>query len=1002
MNSDKFKAARYSRSLAHEFRIALVVAASALLAPVTTFAAGPLSPTESQAAFQLADPELRIELAAAEPDVIDPVAIRFDEDGRMWVAEMRDYPLGPPGGGAPISRIRVLEDHDADGRYDAATTFADNLSFVTGLQPWKGGVFVTLAGRVAYMKDIDGDGRMDLDETWYEGFAEQNSQLRANHSRLALDNHIYVANGLRGGKVVNRRLPDEPVIDISGMDFRFDPFTGKAEAVSGNGQFGLCFDDWGNRFTCSNRNPCRHVVMEDRYLRASPGVTVPAVMHDVAAFAENSRIFPISRAWTTSNLHAGQFTAACGVYIYRGGLLPAEFQGNVFTCDPTGNLIHREIMQSAGPTFTSKPAYEGKEFLASPDEWFRPVNMELGPDGALYVVDMYRCVIEHPDFVPDELKQRPDQRLGDDRGRIWRIVPASGSPMRKQGTADTNPTRKQGKPLSKASSADLVKLLEHANAWQRETAQRLLVEGQKSEALAEIKSVAKDGSEPLGRLHAFWTLQGLDALDKSLLGHAKSNSDRRVGRHGLLLCELSEAGRGMLDTTGLHDGDRQLRFQAQLSLLMATNPPLSTPLTDAEFQQLWYLIGPAEDPWEVIALLMLLRPDRTPEFAQTLLSKEKHSYRLRGATIDLLERVAELSQTSSRPGAAQATVAAAVAALSSSQPELGVAALAGMSRRWARGQGSPLDPSSKQSLVPAAALLPIVRGDKQSPAMRAKSIALLAYAQGGQEEITRLTAREQDQSARVAAIGALARLADTEPWRPLLDGFASDTPAARRAILDGMLANAERTKLLLDAIEAGRIKPSELDPLQAKRMLESRDGDIKTRAGQLFAAATPEDRVKALADYQPVLAMQADATRGRAVFEKNCAACHKISDLGVNVAPDISDSRTKTAAQLLADIVQPNRAIDNNYLSYVVRLLDGTVASGILTTETATSVTLRQQGGKDLTVLRTEIDELRSSGVSLMPEGLERQIPQQEMADLLSFIKNWRYLDGKTPVSIGR
>jgi putative heme-binding domain-containing protein len=185
-------------------------------------------------------------------------------------------------------------------------------------------------------------------------------------------------------------------------------------------------------------------------------------------------------------------------------------------------------------------------------------------------------------------------------------------------------------------------------------------------------------------------------------------------------------------------------------------------------------------------------------------------------------------------------------------------------------------------------------------------------------------------------------------------------------------------------------------------MLESRDATTKSRAGKLFAAATPEDRVRALADYQPALALAANAPRGRGIFEKNCAACHKIGDVGVNVAPDISDSRTKTAAQLLADIVQPNRAIDNNYLGYSVRLADGTVATGILTTETATSITLRQQGGKDLVLARSEIDELRSSGVSLMPEGLERQIPQQEMADLLAFIKNWRYLDGKTPLSGGR
>src|SRR5688572_25198296 len=162
----------------------------------------PLSTTEALAAFQLAEPELKIELAAAEPEVIDPVAIRFDEKGRMWVAEMGDYPLGPPAGEPPLSRIKVLEDKDADGRFETATVFADKLSFVTGLQPWRGGVIVTLAGRIAWMKDTNDDGKMDVDETWYTGFAEQNSQLRANHPRLALDNHVYVANGLKGGMVV--------------------------------------------------------------------------------------------------------------------------------------------------------------------------------------------------------------------------------------------------------------------------------------------------------------------------------------------------------------------------------------------------------------------------------------------------------------------------------------------------------------------------------------------------------------------------------------------------------------------------------------------------------------------------------------------------------------------------------------------------------------------------------------------------------------------------------
>jgi putative membrane-bound dehydrogenase-like protein len=354
----------------------------------------PVSPQESLAHF-VVPPGLKVELAAHEPNVIDPIAIRFDELSRMWVVEMRDYPAGIPGkkGG---SRISVLEDADNDGCYETATVFAEGLPFATGLQPWKGGVFVTMAGRVAYMKDTTGDGKADVNETWYTGFAEGNTQLRANHPTLALDNHIYIANGLRGGTIANAKRPKDKPISISGMDFRFDPFTGKCDAVSGAGQFGLAFDDYGNRFVCSNRNPAIHIVLEDRYLQQNPLVAVDAVAHDVAKAGDESRVFPITRAWTTSNLHAGQFTAACGLKIYRGDALPSEFYGNIFVCEPTGHLVHREIMKPHGVTFTSHSPYEGAEFLASRDEWFSPVNLETGPDGALYVVDMYRAVIEHP------------------------------------------------------------------------------------------------------------------------------------------------------------------------------------------------------------------------------------------------------------------------------------------------------------------------------------------------------------------------------------------------------------------------------------------------------------------------------------------------------------------------------------------------------------------------------------------------------------------------------
>jgi putative membrane-bound dehydrogenase-like protein len=245
----------------------------------------PLSTEESIRRFQLSDKRLRVELVAAEPQIQDPVAAQFDEDGRLWVVEMGDYPYGPKPGDPPQSKIKILDDRDGDGQFETATVFADGLLFVTELQPWKGGAIVTLAGEVAYFRDGDGDGRADQRETWFRGFAQENSQLRANHPRLGLDGWIYVSNGLRGGSAANVRRPDDPTVPLAGKDFRFHPVTFAGEAITGVGQFGLTFDDFGNRFICSNRNPLMHVVLEDRYIRRNPNYAPSAARHDVALAA---------------------------------------------------------------------------------------------------------------------------------------------------------------------------------------------------------------------------------------------------------------------------------------------------------------------------------------------------------------------------------------------------------------------------------------------------------------------------------------------------------------------------------------------------------------------------------------------------------------------------------------------------------------------------------------------------------------------------------------------
>src|SRR5262249_52947111 len=288
------------------------------------------------------------------------------------------------------------------------------------------------------------------------------------------DAGYYSPTGPRGGQVTRHGNPDAKPINPAGMDFRFDMINDRAEAISGLGQYGNTFDDWGNRFVCDNRHHLRHIVIENRYLKRNPHLAAPGVVEDISVLEDGplssgGKIYPVSSNGTTSNLHEGRFTAACGVYIYRETLLPKLYHGAAFTCDPTGNLVHAETMEQHGATFRSKPIFKEKEFLASPDDWFRPVVLTPGPDGALYVVDMYRAGIEHPEFMAPELQKRPDLTLGRDKGRIWRIVPEDA-----KGRQSSDVKHRMD------WNSKLEIHLGDRNAWWRATAQRLKLQGTKS------------------------------------------------------------------------------------------------------------------------------------------------------------------------------------------------------------------------------------------------------------------------------------------------------------------------------------------------------------------------------------------------------------------------------------------------------------------------------------------------------------------------------------------
>jgi len=476
----------------------------------------------------------------------------------------------------------------------------------------------------------------------------------------------------------------------------------------------------------------------------------------------------------------------------------------------------------------------------------------------------------------------------------------------------------------------------------------------------------------------------------------------QVRRRAFMLAEnLPVEPRRAILARSLVDNDASARFQGLIS------DSIDSGHADGELELgnrggvIRQIRSDANDPWLRAAMRLYFGPYSGMSLVRNLLSAGRMAKPSAGETA-LVREVAESVQIDRhRELVRDAFIAAQSKLVDPPQRDISLAVLTALARGLSRQRASLDAIATGDALANLRQELMQTIESNADQSVRTAAITLLAYLPETTSIVVGFTGREHDQITRLAAIPAMARQPGSKRWEELLASFAAETPPIRRAIIDGVLANADRTRLLLDAIEAGRIKPSELDPPQTKRLVESRDAAIKERAAKLFASLTPADRAQALADYQPVLQMKGDPQKGQAVFEKNCAACHRIMGVGSNVAPDISDSRTKKFDQLLADILQPNRAIDNNYLGYTVRQLDGTILTGILTAETATSITLRQQGGKDAVIARSEIDELKSSGQSLMPEGLERQIPAADMADLLSFIKNWRYLDGRTPLSPG-
>ncbi|HND54927.1 MAG TPA: cytochrome C, partial [Pirellulaceae bacterium] len=438
-------------------------------------------PAEAQKLFHVV-PGFKIELVASEPLLVDPVAMAFDERGRLFVIEMRDYSEDDK---ANLGRVRLLEDVDGDGKFDRSSIYADGLSWPTAICCYDGGVFVGAAPEIFYFRDTDGDGRADEKKHLFTGFARSNVQGLFNSFQWGHDNRIHGATSSSGATVLLG--PDHPLakttveadkapLTLRGRDFAIEPRSLRIAPTSGGAQHGMTFDVWGTRYVCSNSDHIQQVMFEDRYVARNPYLAAPSSRVSIAADGPQADVFRTSpvEPWRIVRTRlrvkgvvpgpvegggraAGYFTSATGVTIYRGNAWPAEYYGYAIVGDVGGNLIHRKKLEPNGVPNVARRVDEKVEFITSEDIWFRPVQFANAPDGTLFVADMYRETIEHPASLPPAIKKHLDLTSGRDRGRIYRIVPDGFK----------QPTLPK---LDQASTADLVATLAHPNGWHRDTA----------------------------------------------------------------------------------------------------------------------------------------------------------------------------------------------------------------------------------------------------------------------------------------------------------------------------------------------------------------------------------------------------------------------------------------------------------------------------------------------------------------------------------------------------
>jgi putative membrane-bound dehydrogenase-like protein len=968
----------------------------------------PLEPAESMKHF-VTPVDFEVQLFAAEPQIGKPICMNWDERGRLWIAETVDYPndLQPPGRGNDL--IRICEDTDGDGRADKFTVFADKLSIPTSLTFARGGVIVHQPPQTLFLKDTDGDGRADVRQVLLDGWNTRDTHAGPSNLQYGLDNWIWGMVGYSGftGTVGGEQH------QFSQGFYRFKPDGSKLEFVrsTNNNTWGLGFSEDGLIFgSTANGNPSVYMPVANRYYESVRGWSAERL----GGIADSYMFHAPTEKIRQVDWHGG-YTAAAGHALYTARSYPQQYWNRTaFVTEPTGHLVGTFILNRDGADVHSTNPFN---LLGSDDEWSAPIMAEVGPDGQVWVIDWYNYIVQH-NPTPVGFQTGKGNAYATDlrdkkHGRIYRVVYKGASPTSAISLGDATP-------------AQLVEALKSDNMLWRRHAQRLLVErGERDVVPALISLVGDKGVDKIGlntaAIHALWILQGVGALDGSdaqataaavaALRHPSAGVRRNSAA---VLPRTNESAAAILDAGLLNDADAQVRLAALLAL--AEMPPSAD--AGKAIVAMLQLPGNAGDRWIPDAATSAAAAHDV-HFLKALAAGGAAAANNRAA----LNAAAIVAEHYAR-GGATVVLPSLITALADGERAVADVVVTGLSKGWPRSAEpisnlpqpsmekllANLSPGAKGQLIKLASawgnkefekyagllvesLLTATGDDKQTEAQRLDSARQLVAFRNDDSQVVdgllKIVSPRTPPELAAGIIDALAASQSPAVGPSLVKRFGSLTPSAKTAALRVLLSRAPATRVLLDSIEQGQIHLSELSLDQRQALAAHPDRDISSRAKQLLSrgGGLPDpDRQKVLEELMPLTQVVGDAELGKQVFKQQCAKCHTHNGEGTKIGPDLTGMAVHPKVELLTHLIDPSRSVEGNYRVYRVVTEDGRVLSGLLASETKTSIELYDAEGKKHVVLRDDIEELVASPKSLMPDGFEKQVPPEAIANLLEFL----------------